>query len=69
MAVNEAYRARLAAPRDIGRRAVTVEELSALYHDGYHRFVRVAEAITRDTEEARDAVQEGFSNALRGLER
>jgi DNA-directed RNA polymerase specialized sigma24 family protein len=48
---------------------VTVEELSALYHDGYHRFVRVAEAITRDTEEARDAVQEGFSNALRGLER
>lgn len=48
---------------------MTVEELSALYHDGYHRFVRVAEAITRDTEEARDAVQEGFSNALRGLER
>lgn len=44
-------------------------DLAALYHDGYHRFLRVAEAITRDPEEARDAVQEGFSNALRELDR
>lgn len=44
-------------------------DLEALYHDGFHRFLRVAEAITRDPEDARDAVQEGFSNALRDLDR
>jgi RNA polymerase sigma-70 factor, ECF subfamily len=49
--------------------AVSVEELAALYHEKYHRFVRLAEAITRDPEEARDAVQEAFSNALRELSR
>ena len=50
-------------------RAGSAEDLAALYHDEYHRFLRVAEAITRDPEEARDAVQEGFSNALRELDR
>jgi RNA polymerase sigma factor (sigma-70 family) len=50
-------------------RAGSVGDLSALYHDDYQRFLRVAEAITRDPEEARDAVQEGFSNALRELDR
>lgn len=66
--MNEAYPAETARPVvEVGPRA-SVEELSALYHDGYHRFVRVAEAITRDPEEARDAVQEGFSRALRELD-
>jgi RNA polymerase sigma factor (sigma-70 family) len=46
---------------------VSVEDLSRLYHSDYHSFVRFAEAITHDHEEARDAVQEGFSNALRNL--
>jgi len=48
---------------------VTAEELAALYNEKYHRFVRLAEAITRDPEEARDAVQEGFASALRELSR
>jgi RNA polymerase sigma-70 factor, ECF subfamily len=47
----------------------TADSLSALYHDGYHRFVRVAEAITGSIEDAQDAVQEGFANALRNLDR
>lgn len=51
--------------RNTGR--ASVDELSTLYHDSYHRFVRFAEAITRDPEEARDAVQEGFSSAFRHL--
>lgn len=49
--------------------SVGVDELSTLYRANYHRFVRLAEAITRDPEEARDAVQEGFANALRELAR
>jgi len=72
--VNEAYPAQGALPAEAGRPVesrvnASVEELSALYHDGYRCFVRVAEAITRDPEEARDAVQEGFSNAFRDLDR
>jgi RNA polymerase sigma-70 factor (ECF subfamily) len=47
----------------------TVETLSVLYDAGYHRFVRVAEAITGSAEDAHDAVQEGFANALRQLDR
>lgn len=47
---------------------MTVEDLSVLYHASYPRFVRLAEAITRDPQEARDAVQEGFANALRELD-
>jgi RNA polymerase sigma factor (sigma-70 family) len=38
--------------------------LSALYHRDYHRFVRVAEAITGTVEDAQDAVQEGFASAI-----
>ena len=72
--VNEAYRDEVARTGGAGRpveavRPATVEELSALYHDGYQRFVRVAEAITRHPDDARDAVQEGFANALRELPR
>jgi RNA polymerase sigma-70 factor, ECF subfamily len=62
--VNEAYQAEA-----LTARSADVAGLSSLYHEAYHRFVRVAEAITRDPEEARDAVQEGFSNALRELDR
>lgn len=47
----------------------TAETLSALYHRGYPRFVRVAEAITGTVEDAQDAVQEGFASALRQLDR
>ena len=47
----------------------TVEALSVLYHRDYHRFVRVAEAITGTVEDAQDAVQEGFASALRQLDR
>lgn len=43
--------------------------LSVLYHRGYHRFVRVAEAITGNVDDAHDAVQEAFANALREPER
>lgn len=62
--VNEAHPAEA-----LTARTADVAGLSGLYHEAYHRFVRVAEAITRDPEEARDAVQEGFSNALRELDR
>lgn len=77
MDVNEASQAEISSSDDAGRSVgsqlrtgarASIEELSALYHDGYHRFVRVAEAITHDSEEARDAVQEGFSNALHKLD-
>ena len=47
----------------------SVEALSVLYREGYHRFIRVAEAITGSVEDAHDAVQEGFANALRQLDR
>lgn len=77
--VSETYRHEVAAPDSRGRtvrsprvsaeKGATVEELAALYNGKYHRFVRLAEAITRDPEEARDAVQEGFSSALRELSR
>jgi RNA polymerase sigma-70 factor (ECF subfamily) len=72
--VNETYPLEVAVPGDTGRPGEArvspgVDELSALYHEGYHRFVRVAEAITRDPEEARDAVQDGFASALRRLDR
>lgn len=47
----------------------TAEALAHLYHHGYHRFVRVAEAATGSVEDAQDAVQEGFAGALRRLDR
>jgi RNA polymerase sigma factor (sigma-70 family) len=42
------------------------EEIERIYREGFHRFLRVAEAICRDPEAARDAVQEAFAGALRG---
>lgn len=57
---------------DVHRRVVeatkagaSVDALEALYEREYHRFLRVAEAITRDVETARDAVQDAFANAIR----
>ena len=40
-------------------------ELEALYRGRFRAFLRVATAITRDEERARDAVQEGFAAAVR----
>lgn len=46
-------------------RTSTVVALEALYREQFHRFLRVAEAITGDADLARDAVQEAFARALR----
>lgn len=48
----------------MGARARDVEHL---YRSRYPRFVRVATAVTGDVDAAHDAVQEGFSAALRHL--
>jgi RNA polymerase sigma-70 factor, ECF subfamily len=42
-------------------------ELERIYRTRYERFVRVAWAITGDEASARDAVQDGFARALKGL--
>src|SRR6476661_6371124 len=44
----------------------SVEALEIIYRDGFHRFVRVAQAITRSRETAVDAVQDAFASLLRG---
>lgn len=43
-------------------------ELEKLYRRRYESFVRVALAVVGDEAEARDAVQEGFARALKGLD-
>jgi RNA polymerase sigma-70 factor (ECF subfamily) len=43
----------------------TLAELEAVYREGYARFVRVASAVTRDEQAARDAVHDGFVRAVR----
>jgi RNA polymerase sigma factor (sigma-70 family) len=43
----------------------TLAELEAVYRDGYARFLRVATAVTRDEQAARDAVHDGFVRAVR----
>jgi RNA polymerase sigma-70 factor, ECF subfamily len=43
----------------------TVAALGRAYERGYPRFLRVAEAIVRDEELARDVVQDAFAHALR----
>ncbi len=48
-----------------GRRA-TRDRIEGLYREQFPKFVRVAESIVGDRERARDAVQDGFANALRG---
>ena len=52
-------------PRDAKRDATLVTALAALYEDGYHRYLRVAEAIVGDVEAAHDAVQDAFARAIR----
>jgi RNA polymerase sigma factor (sigma-70 family) len=42
-------------------------EIEQLYQERYRKFLRVALAVLRDEHAARDAVQDGFANALRGL--
>jgi RNA polymerase sigma-70 factor (ECF subfamily) len=42
----------------------TAGELERLYATGFHRYLRVAEAITENPESALDAVQEAFASAL-----
>ncbi|MFN2469754.1 MAG: RNA polymerase sigma factor [Gaiellaceae bacterium] len=48
---------------------VSLAELEAVYRSGYTRFVRVASAITRDEQAARDAVHDGFVRAVRHRDR
>jgi RNA polymerase sigma factor (sigma-70 family) len=71
--MNEALRHQAIAsgkPRKPAADEVATEDsLSVLYHRDYHRFVRVAEAITGSVEDGQDAVQEGFASALRQLDR
>lgn len=43
-----------------------LDEIERTYRQRYAHFRRVAQAITRDDELARDAVQEGFAGAIRG---
>ena len=71
--MNEALRHQAIAggePRNPSPDEVATEDaLSGLYHRDYHRFVRVAEAITGSVEDGQDAVQDGFASALRQLGR
>jgi RNA polymerase sigma-70 factor (ECF subfamily) len=45
--------------------AISVDELEQLYRSGFHRYLRVAEAIAGSPERGLDAVQEGFTRAIR----
>ena len=44
-------------------------EIEGLYRKRYGKFLRVARAILVDDGRARDAVQDGFANALRAADR
>ncbi len=44
----------------------SLEAVESVYRAGFPRFVRVAQTILGDGEQARDAVQEGFADAIRG---
>jgi RNA polymerase sigma-70 factor (ECF subfamily) len=48
---------------------MTLEEIEALYRDRYGAFLRVALALLRDRDLARDAVQETFARAVRARRR
>lgn len=43
----------------------SIENIESLYRSRFHRYLRVAEAITGDPERGLDAVQEGFARAIR----
>lgn len=44
----------------------TLAEIEMVYRQRYHRFHRLARALTDDDEHAADAVQEAFARAIRG---
>lgn len=46
-----------------------LNEIEMLYRNRFQHFLRVALAITRDYEQALDAVQEGFGDAIRSRRR
>ena len=48
------------------RRGASLAELEALYRSRFDVFTRVATSVTGDSENARDAVQEAFTRAVRG---
>ena len=55
-------------PAAVGQAAAPdslLEEIAALYAAEFARFVRVAAAITGDSESARDVVQDAFANLVR----
>jgi RNA polymerase sigma-70 factor (ECF subfamily) len=43
----------------------SVKDIEMIYRESFHRFVRVAQAITRSRESAIDVVQDAFASALR----
>ncbi len=43
-----------------------IEALGELYRSSYHRYLRLAEAITGDVDVAHEAVQDAFARAIRG---
>jgi RNA polymerase sigma factor (sigma-70 family) len=47
-------------------RGASTEELEQLYRSRFERFLRVATAITHDSDHGRDAVQAAFASAVRG---
>ncbi len=48
------------------RRDVTLERIEDVYRSSFPKFVRVAQTIVGDPDTARDAVQDGFADAVRG---
>jgi RNA polymerase sigma-70 factor (ECF subfamily) len=46
-------------------KAATLSGIEASYRADFHRFLRVAEAVTGELDTARDSVQEAFANAIR----
>jgi RNA polymerase sigma-70 factor, ECF subfamily len=50
---------------NVGRAAAGLDAIEEVYRTRFDEFVRVARAITRDPEAARDAVQEAFAAAVR----
>jgi RNA polymerase sigma factor (sigma-70 family) len=50
------------------KRGADIREVERVYRDHFNDFARIAFAITRDEELAREAVQETFARALRSRE-
>lgn len=52
-------------PLERSRNRATLETLGELYERGFHKYLRVAEAIVGDAELAHEVVQEAFARAIR----